>query len=233
MEAKLPEYKRIANIITQRIHRGEYPSFTYLPSENELAVEFAVTRTTIRKALNILKQQGTIESFQGKGYRVSSLYWEQSLLKFYSFGRDIASRLERTETELISCRQTTGLQDVEEFKDERLWEITRARKVEDLPLILETSYIPQKFLPGLDKRNLVQSSLYNLLEEAGVHIIKAKEYLEPVLPSIEAYRLLDLKEDLPLFQTTRYTYDNRDRMVEFRESLIRSDRFRFSVELYL
>ncbi|MFW6389925.1 MAG: GntR family transcriptional regulator, partial [Halanaerobiales bacterium] len=62
----LSGYKTIAEEITRRIYEGDYLPGSYLPSENKLAREFEVTRTTIRKALNILKQRGTIESFQGK-----------------------------------------------------------------------------------------------------------------------------------------------------------------------
>lgn len=230
---KLPGYKKIAAEISQRIHDGSYSSNSFLPSENQLAKEFGVTRTTIRKALNILKQQGSIESFQGKGYKVKTLYWEQSLLQFYSFGRNIADKLEDTETKLVSSQEINGLQDIEGFENIRLWEITRLRLIGGVPMILETSYIPVNYLEEFNFKNLEQYSLYNLLEEEGVHIVRAKEYLEPVIPPLEARDLLRVKVDNPLFQTLRYTYDSKDTLVEFRESLIRGDHFRFSVEMKL
>ncbi len=231
--ANLPGYKKIAAEISQRIHEGKYSPKSYLPSENKLAKEFAVTRTTIRKALNILKQQGTIESFQGKGYRVKSLYWEQSLLHFYSFGRNIASNMQNPETRLISTQKISGLQDIKEFKDLKLWEITRLRLVDQVPLILETSYITVNTLPELNPEILELDSLYDLLEDNDIHIINAKEFLEPVIPSLEAQELLEVEPDNPLFQTLRYTYDSEQELVEFRESLIRGDYFRFSVEMTL
>lgn len=233
MASSLPGYKKIAGIITERIHSGQYTPRSYLPSENQLALEFSVTRTTIRKALNILKQQGTIESFQGKGYRIKSLYWEQSLLQFYSFGRNIAEKIEYPETKVIEFRIIEGLNDVDEFKHNKLWKITRLRLMSDVPMILETSYIPLSFLPEVDSKVLEQNSLYNLLEDNDVHIIKAKEYLEPVNPSLEAQKLLDTNEKRPLFQTIRYTFNTDEELVELRESLIRCDNFRFSVEMTL
>ena len=42
--------------------------------------------------------------------------------------------------------------------------------------------------------------------------LRAKEYLKPVLPSLEAQKLLEVEENVPLFQTTRYTYDSDDRI---------------------
>ncbi|MFW5985749.1 MAG: GntR family transcriptional regulator [Halanaerobiales bacterium] len=229
----LPGYKKIAGEITGRIHSGEYPSRSFLPSENQLAREFGVTRSTIRKALNILKQRGTIESFQGKGYRVRSLIWEQSLLHFYSFGRNIARKFYNPETRLLSATRIEGENKIEKFGREKLWEITRLRLVDGLPLILETSYIPVKYLEKAMVDDFHQDSLYNLLEDRGVHLVKADEYLEPVIPSARARKYLEINKDQPLFQTVRYTYDSRQHLVEMRESLIRGDHFRFSVEMTL
>lgn len=229
----MPGYKKIAAEITHRIHDGEYPSRSFLPSENELAREFDVTRTTIRKALNILKQQGTIESFQGKGYMVKSLYWEQSLLYFYSFGRNIADKSGHPKTKVISHQKIEGLKDVKEFEKMQLWEITRLRIMDNVPLILETSYLPVQILPEITPESLKQDSLYNLIANNKVQIVNAKEYLEPVIPSIQAQQLLEVESNNPLFQTLRYTYDSNKQLVELRESLIRGDHFRFTVEMNL
>ena len=230
---KTPIYQRIADKIISRIYEGEYPMNSFLPSENELAEEFHVTRTTIRKVLSLLKQQGTIKSYQGRGYKVQSLFWEQSLLKFYSFGKSIASKLENSNTKLISVKKVSGLEDVDEFENLELWEITRLRLVGEIPLILESSYIPIDFLRKTDNKNLETKPLYDLLAREGIRCVNAKEYLEPVLPSLEAQELLEIDENIPLFQTTRYTYDSENRLVEFRESLIRADHFRFFTELKL
>ncbi|AZO95757.1 GntR family transcriptional regulator [Halocella sp. SP3-1] len=229
----LASYKIIASEITQRIHTGDYSPGTYLPSENQLAREFEVTRTTIRKALNILKQKGTIDSFQGKGYIVRQLHWEQSLLQFYSFGHNIAENILNPATKLLSYQKINGLKNINEFLNIELWEIIRLRLMNENPLILETSYIPVKYLPQFEADELKQNSLYNLMKKNNVNIIKAKEYLEPVLPSLEDQEILGINEDTPLFQTIRYTYDSDQRLTEVRESLIRGDYFRFSVEMTL
>jgi GntR family transcriptional regulator len=106
--------------------------------------------------------------------------------------------------------------------------------VGEIPLILETSYIPCDYLKKVDNKKLLQTkSLYDVLEREGIRCVRAKEYLEPVLPSLEAQKLLEVEENVPLFQTTRYTYDSDDRFVEFRESLIRADYFKFYTELSL
>lgn len=226
-------YKNIAAEITQRIYQGEYPSGSYLPSENSLAQEFEVTRSTIRKALNVLKEKGTIESRQGKGYLVRELHWEQSLLQFYSFGKNIAHNIENPETKLLDFKKIKNLKTVDEFKSTELWQINRLRLMNGVPLILETSYIPVKYLQEFEEIELKQDSLYNLLKKNNNNVVKAKEYLEPVLPSLEDQELLEINEESCLFQTLRYSYNAEEELVELRESLIRGDHFRFSVEMTL
>ncbi|GAB7047880.1 hypothetical protein JCM9534A_30060 [Catenuloplanes indicus JCM 9534] len=69
-EVPTPKYLRVLNTIRERIESDTYPPGTSLPSENTLAKEFGVARPTVLKALGILRQDGWIESQQGKGHFV-------------------------------------------------------------------------------------------------------------------------------------------------------------------
>ncbi|MFF4779591.1 GntR family transcriptional regulator [Microtetraspora fusca] len=53
--------------LQRRIEAGDYPPGTLLPSENQLIQEFGVSRPTVVAALRVLREQGWIESQQGKG----------------------------------------------------------------------------------------------------------------------------------------------------------------------
>ena len=66
IEARTPKYIHVLNTLRQRIEDGTYRPGTALPSENQLATEFDVSRPTVLKALAYLKQDGWIESQQGK-----------------------------------------------------------------------------------------------------------------------------------------------------------------------
>jgi len=62
-----PKYAQVVTEIQRRIERGEYPPGTLLPSEHQLVRSFAVSRPTVVKALSALRQDGWIETQQGKG----------------------------------------------------------------------------------------------------------------------------------------------------------------------
>src|SRR3954453_19781633 len=61
------KFQIIFNKIVDQIKSGEIPPNSLLPSENELKDQFVTSRETIRKALNLLSQNGYIQKVRGKG----------------------------------------------------------------------------------------------------------------------------------------------------------------------
>jgi GntR family transcriptional regulator len=53
--------------LRRRIESGEYPPGSLLPSEHQLSEEFQIARPTVVRALRVLRQDGWIETQQGKG----------------------------------------------------------------------------------------------------------------------------------------------------------------------
>jgi DNA-binding GntR family transcriptional regulator len=62
-----PKYAQVVAEIRQRIDRGDYPPGSLLPSEHQLVEEFGVSRPTIVKSLSALRQDGWIDTQQGRG----------------------------------------------------------------------------------------------------------------------------------------------------------------------
>ncbi|WP_084469268.1 GntR family transcriptional regulator [Nocardiopsis trehalosi] len=62
-----PKYARVVAELQRRITQGDYPPGTLMPSEAQLTQEFDVARPTVVRALQVLRQDGWIESQQGKG----------------------------------------------------------------------------------------------------------------------------------------------------------------------
>ena len=62
-----PKYAQVINELRRRIEAGEYPPGSLLPSEHQLTGEFQIARPTVVRALRVLRQDGWIETQQGKG----------------------------------------------------------------------------------------------------------------------------------------------------------------------
>jgi GntR family transcriptional regulator len=62
-----PKYAQVIAEIKRRIEGGQYPPGSLLPSEHQLVGEFGVSRPTVVRALATLRQDGWIDTEQGKG----------------------------------------------------------------------------------------------------------------------------------------------------------------------
>ncbi len=60
-------YEQIVGQIEQRIEKGELKVGDQLPSERELAEQFAVSRTAVREAVKALHEKGLVEILAGRG----------------------------------------------------------------------------------------------------------------------------------------------------------------------
>jgi DNA-binding GntR family transcriptional regulator len=64
-------YRQVVDDLTRRIDAGEWEDGVPLPSETSLVEEYGVSRTTVRKAKDILADRGLIEIRQGLGTYVA------------------------------------------------------------------------------------------------------------------------------------------------------------------
>jgi len=78
-------YLRIARIVCERIHGGEYQPSGQLPSERQLAKEFGVSLMTLRRAMQVLAQRGLTSSEQGRGTFVRSLEIGQAVFGLHQW----------------------------------------------------------------------------------------------------------------------------------------------------
>lgn len=73
VESKTPKYVQVVNAVTDAIRRGKLKKGQKILSINELSEEYFVSRVTVEKAYNILRDQGTIIPIKGKGYYINNV----------------------------------------------------------------------------------------------------------------------------------------------------------------
>src|ERR1700722_2439502 len=88
-DSRLPLYAQVENVLISRISNGSLPPGTRLPSEDELIQEYAVSRTTIRAAIQSLIQRGLVEIRRGTGTFVTHPKITQELTELTGFVEDM------------------------------------------------------------------------------------------------------------------------------------------------
>ena len=69
--APVPPYQQIAQILRRRIGAGQYQPDTHIPTESEIVEEFEVARTTARRAVAFLREEGLIYTVPNRGSYVT------------------------------------------------------------------------------------------------------------------------------------------------------------------
>jgi GntR family transcriptional regulator len=79
-------YGALAAAMRARIVAGEWPAGSAIPSEQTLAAEHAVALGTMRRALDLLAEQGLVERIHGRGTFVRQGLGGAPMLRFFRFG---------------------------------------------------------------------------------------------------------------------------------------------------
>lgn len=112
---------------------------------------------------------------------------EQSLMGFYSFSKVLKEKGMNPKDIILGIEEVSPTKSIQKAlqlnEDEAVVEIKRLRCAGDEPIILESSYLPQRIVSNLSRLQKVgEISLYDLLaQEFQIVIKRAKETFEPVL----------------------------------------------------
>ena len=229
----MPLYLQVYRSLRAQIESGDVKVGDFLPPEPELEKRFKVSRTTVRKAVDLLSKEGRVDAMQGRGTEVLDFKAIQNLQYVTSFSETLrdkgfAVRYRNITVDLVSGPQRV----VGELKinpDVRLVRIQRITLANGKPIALMTNYLLPDLVPGIEKKIAKMKSLYSFLEEEyAINIRSATEYIsaKPASPS-EAEKL-NVSEGSPLLVVRRITQSDR-RPIEVAILLIIANRFEYSV----
>jgi GntR family transcriptional regulator len=232
----LPYYEQLAELLRREITDQQSSSETYqLPSENELAEKHGLSRATVRHALDELEYGGWIYRQKGVGSFAPARRFEQDLTQLVSTTEDMRQRGWPLLTKVISCQRAAAAPHVaralEIAPGSAVYELCRLRLVDEIPLSVQTAFLPAALCPRLEENDLT-ASLYRLLESRyGLRLWSGRETLRARGASEHEARLLDIAEGTPVMYAERLTYAANGVAVEYLEAVWRGDRYDFKVTL--
>lgn len=226
-----PLYRKLQDALRGAIEKSVLKPQDALPPERDLAVDFAVSRITIRKALDALVAEGLLVRKQGAGTFVSGRV-EKQFSKLTSFSEDMKARGRTPRSEWLL--RAAGTVTPEESLTLGLspgapvYRFHRIRYADDLAMALEYSAISGSALAGTDA---VADSLYVALEAAGNRPTRALQRLRAVLFDEEQAKLLQVEPGAPGLYIERRGFLDDGRTIEATQSWYRGDAYDFVAEL--
>src|SRR6201988_1849772 len=144
----LPLSAQAESVIIGRISNGSMPPGTRLPSEDDLVQEYAVSRTTIRAAIQSLVQRGLVEIRRGKGTFVTQPKITQELTELTGFVEDMQALGRRPTARLLDKRIVAADEAVARQLalpvGTDVVQILRVRLADGVPLSFDETYLPEE-----------------------------------------------------------------------------------------
>jgi DNA-binding GntR family transcriptional regulator len=234
----VPQYVKLLSRLRKQIIAGDLPSGSYLPSEQELATRFNLNRMTVRRALEELRREGWVEKHQGRRSRVHLPRETLDVLSLQS-GTDAMDTtchrfhdLHINRPRLVQWPEPFSFDLTESEKEAPAIFFNRLRSVDDLPVILEHTYVPSRVLPSLLTARWRKGSLFETL--AGRYQIRVV-MMEQILKAVRADRQtagpLNVKVNAPLLLISRKYHTNRSDFFIYSTLCCNTERYAVSNQL--
>jgi GntR family transcriptional regulator, N-acetylglucosamine utilization regulator len=234
-----PLHLQLERALRDLIRSGELLPGSAIPGELDLAARLHLSRHTIRHALGVLTGEGLLRRERGRGTTVvsdgASRVFERSLRDFYAFTWEARARgAEQHSFVLERTALRTDSHLAERLKlalGEPVERLVRLRTADNEPLVLETTHLSAALTRGLDTEVLEREAIYDTLERVhGLRVDRAHETLRPVVLQRPVARLLGVATGSAAFCVERTTW-SAARPIEWQVSLVRGDRYLYSVDL--
>lgn len=232
----VPYYKQLARLLLREIEEQRAKGEVFqLRSENELADRHGLSRATVRHALDELARDGWIYTQKGIGSFAPRRRIEQDLTALVSTTEDMRQRGWNLVTRVLSVQPVPAPDRVAAALDlapaTPVFELRRLRIVDDVPISLQTAYVPVALCPALEQDDLT-GSLYRLMESRyGLRLWTARETLRARCATDDEVEILTVLPGSPVMYAERTTTAADGQAVEYLEAVWRGDRYDFKVTL--
>ncbi len=221
--------------LLERIRSGDLRGGERLGAERDLAVEYGVSRSTLRQALSALEGQGFLRRTPGRGggtfvtaakvsRDLSRIVGLPALLRdqgFFAGTRVLSAAVVAADD---ATARALGVAPGAYVHD-----VVRIRLADGAPISLEHARFPAARFPDLLEQSL-GGSIYELLAARyGVEPAEAEEQIEVVEAAGDEAAVLGTAQGAALLAITRTTRDEEGIPLEFSYDLFRADRTAITV----
>ena len=157
--------------LKDKISTERYELDSYLPSENELANQYETSRETVRKALNLLQNNGFIQKVRGKGSKVifdKALNFEVSDLVSFKEQIQKFNKPYKTQVVHLEMVQASDFPDVQQAlglgRYDQVIQVIRTRSLDGYVNIVDTDFFNPQIIPELTEEIAI-NSIYHYIEK--------------------------------------------------------------------
>ena len=220
-------YQEIANTLRDRVHQ-QGPGHV-LPSESDLSSEFKVSRVTVRRALETLRDEGLVESRQGFGWFVAAAPVQQRLHSLDTIERQLEERGLHPQRRVLEFAFVDAPPHVAEvLASPQVLRVKRLNLADGAPFAVVTVWCPGELGQHLSRRDVERKPFYELL---GVELRGATQTIGAAAADEADAALLAVPVGSPVLRCERVTTTAAGNPVLMSEHIFPAHRTEFVVDL--
>lgn len=230
----VPLYFQISRRLEAAVDAGELVPGERLPNEIELAESLAISRPTMRRAIEELVENGMLTRKRGVGTQVNDIQVRRRVAltslhdDLAAAGRTPQTRVLRFDADHFDRHAARALGTA---PHDALMYCERLRLADGRPLAILRNWLPGRF-NDITVAELQTHGLYALLGERQGRPAVAKQRITARSATSAQAALLDVKRNAPLISMQRTAFDGAGQAVEFAENLYRADNYAIEVTVY-
>jgi len=222
-------YRTIADELRGRVESGDFAAGGLLPSESELSASHGVSRVTVRKALELLRDEGLIDSRQGFGWFVAADPLRQALGWLGTIEDQLESLGVASERRVVDFGFVKSPPRVRQvLHAPQVLQVRRVNLADGQPFARVTVWCPEDLGTTLSRADVERDSFYDLLD---VQIGRATQTIGAAAADAADAELLAVPVGSPVLRCERVTWDVDERAVLLSEHVFPGHRTELVVEL--
>jgi GntR family transcriptional regulator, N-acetylglucosamine utilization regulator len=231
----IPLYTQIRKLLRDDITNKVLIPGQKIPSEDELAAKFGVSRMTVRQGISDLIDEGLLYRRHGVGTFVAQPHFERDHSRLTSFvesakeeGIDLVIHV--LIADILPAKLKVA-QSLSLNEGDLVVRVKTLRYVTDTPITVHDTYVPYKLFPQLLQEDLEAQHLWEIFDSYGLRVKRAVQRLEAREADEEIARLLEVDEGFPILYKERTVYLDNGTPVEFTYCYNRGDRYSLTIQL--
>jgi GntR family transcriptional regulator len=230
--SRLPLHAQVEEALLVSIADGVLSPGSRLPAEDHLVERFAVSRTTIRTAIQSLVARGQVEIRRGKGTFVTQPTITQELTELSGFIEDRQAHGPEPSARVLDRRLVAASETVaRQLSLQRGAVVARIQRVRlgaGTPLSFDETYLPQELGEKIMADDLENQPVFSLLQQKyATPLLEAEYRLAAVASHGTVARALGIEAGSPIFLIERTSFSANRRPVDYERLYYRGDHIRF------
>ncbi|WP_129717617.1 GntR family transcriptional regulator [Pedobacter sp. SYP-B3415] len=231
-KSPVPLHVQAEMLLRELITQPEYAGGKLLPNEVDLAKELAISRTTIRYAINKLVSEGLVSRKKGVGTKVTGKSVSSKSNNWLSFSQEMEARgipIRNFELHISWVAPTEEIANFFEISRERkILKMERLRGRPEEPFVYFISYFHPRI--GLTGEEDFKRPLYDLMADHKVIANLSKEEISARGADKLIAGKLEVDPGSPILLRKRFVFDQGERPIELNLGYYKADSFVYTVE---